>query len=133
MSRRYEPPSAGVTIQNSALASSPIVEISENCVMQEKRFYAKTTSLDVLTESLHTRTIPSVRVSSHEPGATWAPYAMRSGWAATAGRHSERRAGEGGPHGHREQPDAEVQVAGFRGRIVLSMISIPSFAPSETY
>jgi hypothetical protein len=40
MSRRYEPPSADVAaIQNSALASSPTVEISEDCVTQEKRFY----------------------------------------------------------------------------------------------
>jgi hypothetical protein len=40
MSRRYNLFSADVTaIQNSALASSPIVEIHEDCRMNQKHFY----------------------------------------------------------------------------------------------
>jgi hypothetical protein len=44
MSRRYEPPSADVTaIQNSALASSPIVEIHQHCVLNDQVDHARNT------------------------------------------------------------------------------------------
>lgn len=74
MSRRYEPPSADVTaIQNSALASSPIVEIGEDCVMQEKPLYTY-----IILDPRPARTMPNIRREGHGKTAYLHPARLRA-------------------------------------------------------
>lgn len=56
MSRRYEPPSADViAIQNSALASLPIVEIHKECVISA---YVYTARVDAVVRYMDRRSCP---------------------------------------------------------------------------